>query len=461
MTALRRLVPDGLAARFALVLVCALLAVNLVALGLLALERSRFDREAREARAFEQIVTLVPTMEAVNPEVRLKLAQEATGRFLRIMLRDEALVNASGRDPRSRALAHALSEALPGREVRVEIMDRFRSFERWHREDRGGEPGDPPEGVAISIRLESPGAPVWLNARSRHGKPAPPGPAGRGFFVVPFLSLAVVLGVGLVFVRRLTRPLARLAAATRAAGQGDRTIRVPEEGARELRAAASAFNDMQARIAAFDAERMRTLAAVGHDLRTPITSLRIRAEMLDEAEAAPMIRTLDEMTVMANGLIAYAKGAAQSEQPETLELEPFLARLCEDFGAALRIEAGARVEARPVALGRAFGNLIDNAIRYGGEAEVVLRRAGEEALVTIEDRGPGIPPDRLEAMFEPFVRGEESRSAETGGAGLGLSIARNIVLAHGGSVELENTPSGGLRASVRLPLTSSRPVPVR
>jgi signal transduction histidine kinase len=462
---LRRLVPDGLAARFALLLVCALMAVNLVALGLLALERSRHDREAREARTFEQIVSLVPAMEAVDPVVGSDLARDATGRFLRLTLRPKALVAATGADPRSRALARALSEALPGREVRVLWLDRRRRADPLPETGRDGGPDarpdgfpdGPPNGVALSIRLEgryATGAPVWLNARSRHGPPLPPTPQNRSFFVVPFLSLAVVLGVGLVFVRRLTRPLARLAAATRAAGQGDRKVRVPEEGARELRAAAAAFNDMQARIAAFDAERMRTLAAVGHDLRTPITSLRIRAEMLDEAEAAPMIRTLDEMTVMANGLIAYAKGAAQTEPLETLDLAAFLGRLCGELGATLRIEAGAEVEARPVALGRALGNLIDNAIRYGGDARVALRRAGAEALVVIEDQGPGIPPERLEAMFEPFVRGEESRSAETGGAGLGLSIARNIVLAHGGRITVENAPEGGLRARVRLPLAS-------
>ncbi len=156
--------------------------------------------------------------------------------------------------------------------------------------------------------------------------------------------------------------------------RGDRDARVPEDGPREMRAAAAAFNDMQARIARFDAERMRTLAAVGHDLRTPLTSLRIRAEMLDEADAAPMIRTLDEMTVMADGLVAYARGVAEAEPVQDVDLAALLARLCEDRGAPLAVDAPAIVRGRPVALGRAIGNLIDNALRYGGAARVRLSR---------------------------------------------------------------------------------------
>ncbi|MCB1384245.1 MAG: two-component sensor histidine kinase, partial [Notoacmeibacter sp.] len=211
-------------------------------------------------------------------------------------------------------------------------------------------------------------------------------------------------------------------------------------------------NDMQARIAGFDAERMRTLAAVGHDLRTPITSLRIRAEMLDEAEAAPIIRTLDEMTVMAEGLIAYAKGIQDAETVQPVDLTDLLDRLCRERGAAFSGEGRLAVDGKPVALGRVFSNLIDNAIRYGGSATVFLGQRDGEAVVSVSDDGPGIPAERLESMFEPFVRGEESRSAQTGGAGLGLSIARSLVLAHGGSLRLENRTPRGLCATVTLPL---------
>jgi signal transduction histidine kinase len=274
-----------------------------------------------------------------------------------------------------------------------------------------------------------------------------------GGLLVLALSLVAVLGVGLLFARRLARPLEQLAEAAAAAGRGDRTIRLPEEGPRELRTAAAAFNNMQGRIARFDAERRRTLAAVGHDLRTPITSLRIRAETLDDDELREaMVRTLDEMTVMADGLVAYAKGSREAEEAQRIDLAPFLRRLCDERGAAFVARAVVAVVGRPVAFSRAIGNVIDNALRYGQSAPVRLDRDRREAIVCVEDEGPGIPPERLEAVFEPFVRGEGSRSQETGGAGLGLSIARNIVLAHRGAIRLENVAEGGLCVIIRLPL---------
>lgn len=165
-----------------------------------------------------------------------------------------------------------------------------------------------------------------------------------------------------------------------------------------------------------------------------------------------MIRTLEEMTVMAEGLVAFARGAGEPEDARPVDLAPLLRRLCEDRGAALTVERPAAVIARPVALGRALGNLIDNAIRYGGEAQVTLTTGASEARILIADRGPGIAPERLDSVFEPFVRGEDSRSMDTGGTGLGLSIARAIVTSHGGTITLANRKGGGLLATVGLPL---------
>ncbi len=441
---MRRLVPDGLAGRFALLLTLALVAANLIALGILSLERGRLDRLAREAREIERVLSLVPAMEAVDPRARRQIARNASTRFSRVSVDAAPVVEEVPAAPRSAALTRDLAAALPDRELRAAVLVRGR-----------GPPSDgrgTGETIAVSVRLAADGAPQWLNFVSRSPEARPPGIEEEVFLVVLGLSLAAVLGVGLVFVRRLTRPLGALAEAARAAGQGDRTARVAEEGPREMRAAAAAFNDMQSRIEGFEAERMRTLAAVGHDLRTPITSLRIRAELLDEAEARPMIRTLDEMKVMADGLVAYARGAGDSEVAQAVDLGPMLARLCAERGVAFDAGSDARVAARPVALGRAIGNVIDNAARYGAGTRARVSLAGGEALIVVEDEGPGMPQEDLEAMFQPFVRGESSRSAETGGAGLGLAIARNIVTAHGGAISLENRSGGGLRATIRLPL---------
>ncbi|WPY95580.1 ATP-binding protein [Limimaricola variabilis] len=437
-----RWLPKGLAARFALLLAGALLAANLVAVGLLSFERNRLDREAGAAREVERIVALVPAMEALPSMARAALARKASTRLARIEVAPQPLVETPAREGRAAALQARLGQALEGRETRVALRDRgaHSPVPNW-RPARGGV-------TAVSIALEGGG---WLNVTAATMRP-PDGVQEEVLLLVLGLSLLAVLAVGLWFVRQLTRPLGALAEAARAAGRGDRSARVPERGAREMRAAAVAFNDMQARIARFDAERTRTLAAVGHDLRTPITSLRIRAEMLDEEEGAPMIRTLDEMAVMAEGLVSFARSGHDSEAATEIDLNELLRDLCAERGAQCEGKGPLQVRGRRVALSRAIGNLVDNALRYGDTARVTLARGQGMARITVEDDGPGIPEDRLSEMFEPFVRGEESRSLDTGGAGLGLSIARGIIRAHGGEIRLSNRSEGGLWAAVELPL---------
>lgn len=445
MKILSKLVPTGLAGRFALLLVVALLAANLVAAGLMIFERQRLDREAVQLREIERVVSLVPAIEAANPRSRRAIARNTTTRVSRVRVERSPIVETISTAPRSQALTQRLAEELPNREVRAAIL------RRPTRED----PNVLAQVVAVSIRLSNAdGAPVqWLNMVSRGNAPRLDGQAGRVFLLTLAASLVSVLAVGLIFVRRLTRPLGALAKAAHAAGQGDRSARAPETGAREMREAAHAFNAMQVEISQFDAERMRMLAAVGHDLRTPMTSLRIRAEMIDDPEQRDaMIRTLDEMGVMADGLVSYAREGHDGEASSNIALGPFLAQICEDRGANCTIETPVDVVARPVGLGRALGNLIDNALRYATSADVTLRAGARDAIITIEDDGPGIPQDQLEDMFQPFKRGDESRNVETGGAGLGLSIARTIIAAHGGQITLENRDTGGLRATIRLPL---------
>ncbi|TCP38855.1 ATP-binding protein [Rhodovulum marinum] len=440
-----RLPLDGLAARFSILLAAALIAANLVAAALLYADRARQDSAALIEREVERIVSLVPAIEAAPADRRVQAARAASTRRTRVSVDPAPIVEAGHSGPRSASLTRALRDALGDREVRAELVVR-------HRED-GARSG---EAVALSIRLGGDaGGLQWLNSISRGDHRGPPGIPSEVLLLVLGTSLVSVLGVALLLVRRLTRPLNALAAAARAAGQGDRGVHVPEAGPRELRDAAAAFNEMQGRIARFDAERMRTLAAVGHDLRTPITSLRIRAEMLDEDEAAPMIRTLDEMTVMADGLVQYARGAGDGEEQTRVDLPALLDRLCHERGAKLTRAEAVQVPGRAVALGRAFGNVIDNAIRYGGAAGVRVEREGTAARVIVEDDGPGIPEGRLSDVLEPFVRGEESRSGETGGAGLGLAIARNIIASHGGELCLENRAEGGLRVTLRLPATKA------
>jgi signal transduction histidine kinase len=444
---MKRLLPDGIAARFALLLATALLAATIIALVALAFDRIRFDRAAMVEREVERILGLVPALEAVPPEARARVAREASTRFARVTVDAAPLVRDTPVDMRSRGLARLIARDLPDRPFAAGIM-------RQQLEGRGDRRVDT---IVISIAIGDPADGTWLNVRAAPPVGAAPGLDADVVFLVFGLSLVAVLGAGLIFIRRLTRPIDALARAAQSAGRGDRSVRLAEDGPRELRAAARAFNDMQVRIARFDAERLRTLGAVGHDLRTPITSLRIRAEMLDDTDLRDnMVRTLDDMAVMADGLVSFAKGARDDEPVQDIALVPFLATLAKDRSATFPGGPDLHLRARPVALTRAIGNLVDNALRYGGSAEIALSCAGDDAVITISDDGPGIPPERLPQIFDPFVRGDDSRSAETGGAGLGLSIAQTIVQALGGTIRLANRNPTGLTATISLPLMADR-----
>ena len=441
---MKRLLPDGIAGRFALLLAAALLAATLIALVTQAVERNRFDRAAMIEREVERILGLVPAIEAVPPRDRARVARDASTRFAQVSVAAVPLIAQTPDDMRSRLLARQLAQVLRDREFAAAVL-------RQRIEGRGRRKI---EAMVMSIAIGDGAAPLWLNIRAV--PPADPGPGIEAdvVFLVFGLSLIAVLGAGLIFIRRLTRPIDALALAAQAAGRGDRTVRLPEDGPRELRAAAHAFNDMQVQIARFDAERMRTLGAVGHDLLTPITSLRIRAELLDDADLRDnMVRTLDEMAVMADGLVGFAKGARDDEPVQDIALPAFLSQLATDRGASFAGGPTLAIRARPVALMRAIGNLVDNALRYGGGGSVSLAREGDDALIRITDTGPGIPPALLPQIFDPFVRGDTSRNTDTGGAGLGLSIAQTIVQALGGTITLANRQPKGLEACVRLPLT--------
>lgn len=443
--------PQSLASRFALLLVVALVSANVAAVLLLSTDRARTERSVRDARVFDRLLDIVEIVTETPAAERAGVARVLSTRATRVALAPEPRARAArGRLARlARRMEAAL--ALPAGSVRLS-----------GRRARNGD-GPPPRGwrrnrgrVFVSVPLEDG---TWLNVAQRFERRRP-GPGLWPLFVVLGLSLAATLLVGLRFVRRLTTPMRRLEAAARRAGRGDRSARVPETGARELRELAAAFNEMQERIARFDAERIRLVAAVGHDLRTPITSLRIRAEMLDEEVREPMVRTLDEMAVMADGLLAFARGEA-GEISAPLDLAALVEEVCSEASVPFTAPGPAMVEGRKVALRRIVSNLLTNAERYAGGGSVRMERRGPQVAVHVEDRGPGIAPERLEEMMEPFARLDPSRSGDTGGAGLGLSIARSLARSHGGELTLSPREGGGLMATLTLPLSEEGAAPRR
>ena len=311
-------------------------------------------------------------------------------------------------------------------------------------------------GSGLAVQLES-GS--WLNAA--FAKPSY-GSIWSSQSTVSLGITAVVLSlIAVIVARYIARPMRRLAFAAEAFGRGEETGRLPEDGPNDIRRTAEAFNRMQERLRRFVTDRTSMLAAIGHDLRTPITSLRLRAEFVtDEDMREKILATLDEMQAMTEATLAFAREETAGEPTRVVDLAALAESVCDDLADldwnVVFAESG-RVpyRCRPAAIRRALRNLIENAVRYGECARVSLALSDEWFEIAVDDDGPGIPQEEFERVFAPFFRLEKSRSRTTGGVGLGLSIARTIVRGHGGDIVLQNLRGSGLRAIMRLPQVPS------
>jgi signal transduction histidine kinase len=294
----------------------------------------------------------------------------------------------------------------------------------------------------------------WLNVGTRFERP----PLQWPFFSTLTFALTAALILVVVFwflFTRLTGPLQRLVRAADDLGRGEDVTDLPMSGPKEVRELTTAFNRMQDRLTRFVADRTRLLAALGHDLRSPLTAMRVRAEMVDEAETRDsLVASIEEMQTMVEATLTFARGLTGSEDAADLNVGEYLTSLRADMVEKFDLAEGSEVRARirPNSFRRALRNVIENATRYGEAARVSYTKQENDLVITVEDDGPGIPTTELERVFDPFYRLEESRSLETGGHGLGLSIARTIIRAHGGDISLANRQEGGLRATVVVPL---------
>jgi signal transduction histidine kinase len=273
-------------------------------------------------------------------------------------------------------------------------------------------------------------------------------------------GLLVLLPLAWAFTRRLVAPIRAFAATAERAGRGDRDIRFAAAGPKEVRRAAQALDEMQRRIAGAVEERTGLIAAIAHDLRAPLARLRFKVEDLPDGHRDPIVRDLERMDSMIAGVLAFARGEGGAVR-ERIDLAALVQSLVDDLaatGADAAVVDASPVEVRgdPLALRRLVGNLLDNAVRYGGGARCRVLSGGAKALLLVEDEGAGIAADSLERMFMPFVRGDEARDPATGGVGLGLAIARAIARSHGGDVLLERRAERGLCARVELPAAADR-----
>lgn len=440
----------GIAARIALIVMAALIVVQLLMLAAYVVERRRQLEEGTFTPLLTQIAALTQLMDRLGPEERRLLVEaSATPGFVPRLVATPPDFDTMGllrpAERRLRAMA-GLSDARP---VALILL----SSER-----RGGLPAQRLRDLVGAKLL----AVVGL-ADGGYLEVTAGGDLTVRILGLPVGLLAGIMGflvaiAALVAVRRETRPLSDLAYAVERFGEVLEPQPVRERGAPDVRSVIRAVNAMQARIVDLVRTRTLVLGAISHDLRTYLTRLRLRLEFLPDGPQVDKARAdLEDMRALVEDALAFARASFSTASDETVDLSTIARREVESRlaqGAAATLEgadAPHPVRGSPAALSRVAANLAGNAIAYGGCADIVVTEADGEVELRVEDRGPGVPVKERASVFEPFYRVEVSRNRESGGAGLGLTIVKQIVEGHGGRVRIEDRPGGGARVRVLLP----------
>ncbi len=438
--------PRSLAGQMAVLIGVALLVAQLVNFGLILNERQRLSLAQTDGPAIARFANIAADVQEAQPDFRPAVIQDSSHRGARISLNADSGVTEAARRPDLEAqLARALASAgAAAGQVRAA--------------DEAAPPAhrNAPAPSNDVVRLAAQTADGrWLVGRMSVPR-RDPWLLGRLIAATAALYL-IVLGAAALLAMRLARPLRDLTgAAERFGGRGAPEV-VEPRGPGDLRQAISAFNAMNERLATLLDEKDRMLGAIGHDLRTPLASLRLRVEAMEpETEREAAVAKIEEMAATLEDILALARTGRSRGQPKPLDVAALAEAVVEDFadrGQPVSFVASPRLvaEADPGLLRRALTNLIDNALAYAGEARVSVAGSGNGVEIRVEDDGPGIPAGSLEAVLHPFQRLEASRNRETGGSGLGLAIVRGIAESHGGSLRLENRRPKGLLAVIALP----------
>ncbi|MGL5949765.1 MAG: ATP-binding protein [Aeromonas sp.] len=450
--------PKGLTGQITLVALAGLILIQLLTLHIYRTDRETTLGFVSSRHAMVRLVSVVRLLERSPPSLYQEILKASRSETLLLQLADMPLV------PEERS---SLFEALVRKRLKY-TNDQI---------------------IQVSAELQE-GAQLRQSLRNRHhhaldsdGRPLPQQVRLYGSIELPqggwlqFSSLvdsevldwswrttlnlmlvaSLVVGLMLWLFRRATRPLQQLARNADRLGRGADVEPLTEEGPTEIRESIQAFNRMHQRLDRFVQDRTRMLAAISHDLRTPITSLRLRCEFLAEGEDKErMLQTLQQMEQMLSATLSFSREEGTQEATRELDVVSLLESLCDDYAdmgqPVTCLAQGKQVYAcRANTLRRVLQNLIDNALCYAGEAQVGLMASTYELHICVVDNGPGIDPERLDEVFKPFVRLDEARNIESGSVGLGLSIARTLVHQHGGELTLENRAEGGLCARITLP----------
>jgi len=433
--------------RIFLILIAGVLVSALLTIWLSLSERQRMIGQFRDYHSVERVAQFIQSLERIQPDLRAPFLEAATGIGMHAEL-------AGPDDPVSEQqskLAAMLDQRLPDQHQVFSTPPRPSDCPGRMTQRRSEERRPLCEALLVTL---SDGERLRLSVIPPRPPQLAPRPENWDYGILFLLCIGVLAGV----VARMTvRPLKQLAQAATELGNDIERPPLPERGATEIRQAAAAFNAMQARIRHHIQQRAHILAAITHDLQTPLTRLRLRLEKVDDAELREkLVSDLSAMQGMVKEGLDLARSMDSAEPMQKLDFDSLIDSICEDArdaGQAVTVSGKTNVSlrARPLALRRCLTNLIDNAVKYGGYADIGVSRDGAFVVTHIRDGGPGIPAEAMEQVFEPFYRLENSRSRQTGGTGLGLTIARNIVEQHGGRIRLLNRPTGGLEAVLELP----------
>ena len=465
-----RLLPQSLFGRLMLVLASGLIVAQLLSAAINWVERDSLLVRASGMQPVQRIADIVRLLDSLSAAERTRIVAVLNAPPLVVSLDRAPVADTAGLAPRAAMFAAMLQAALgESRPLRVVITGTPVPWappaaSGWQQGAMGaamgqrrGEPGlrrFPPAGVSLLIQVGLRDG-SWASFETQVTRDASNLP-WRVLLSLTILLVAVLL-VSFIAVRWVTLPLKLLAGAADELGRDINRPALPESGPFEVRRAAQAFNTMQRRLVQFIDERTRLLTAMSHDLKTPLTRMRLRAEMLEDETLRGKFETdLIEMENMVTQTLAFMRGLSKHEPAQSVDVMALLESLQADneaMGRSVTIDGrctkawqgGAQL------LKRCLSNLIDNAVLYGKRAAIHVEENADQLTIRVRDDGPGIPASQLEKVFEPFYRLEGSRSRETGGTGLGLSIARNIAQAHGGNLYLRNHEAHGLEAVLTLP----------
>jgi len=443
-----RHLPSSLYARMALILLLGLMVAQGVSLWLQWGERSVVVTQARGLNFADRIARTVRVLESVKPAVRSTALAALQYDDLSVTLVSEDQVSANA----PRGAIGAMIAARLGSERQI------RHVASGTDANSGTPQADTPL-RSFDVRLQDG---QWARITVQRGA-APSTPALSNDLIIQLLlTLVIVVVMVMMAVRQATRPLQQLALAADTLGRDLDAKPLPEDGPIETRSAAQAFNRMQTRIKRLINERARALAAVSHDLRTPLTRLRLRAELVEDVQLRDQMSTdLEAMAAMIDATLDYLRGLQTNEVVRAIDINALLESMTDDarvLGRHIRIDGRALtpLNGRLSALRRALQNLIDNAFKYGQGAHIQVQDTALRLNITVKDEGPGIAPAELSKVTEPYYRVDSARSQQGDGVGLGLSIVRDIARMHDGELLLANRPQGGLAATLSLPRSQAQ-----